>query len=38
MRYLHTPNELCDLEDVESSIRLIVAGAKRLTGEQTFVR
>jgi endoglucanase len=38
MRYLHTPNELCDLEDVEAVIRLIVACAKRLDRGTTFVR
>ena len=37
-RYLHSPNELCDLDDVESIIRLIVAFALRLTVDQSFVR
>jgi putative aminopeptidase FrvX len=37
-RYLHSPNEICDLEDVESIVRLIVAFAKRLTREQSFLR
>ena len=37
-RYLHSPNEICALEDVESNIRLIVAFAKRLTRDQSFVR
>jgi len=37
-RYLHSPNELCDLEDVESIIRLIVAFARRLSHDQSFVR
>ena len=37
-RYLHSPNEICALEDVESIIRLIVAFAKRLTRDQSFVR
>jgi putative aminopeptidase FrvX len=37
-RYLHSPNEICDLADVESIIRLIVAFARRLTPEQSFVR
>lgn len=37
-RYLHSPNEICDLGDVESIIRLIVAFARRLTPEQSFVR
>ena len=37
-RYLHSPNELCDLDDVEAIIRLIVAFAKLLTVDQSFVR
>jgi putative aminopeptidase FrvX len=37
-RYLHSPNELCSLEDVESNIRLIVAFAKRLSRDQSFIR
>jgi putative aminopeptidase FrvX len=37
-RYLHTPNELCDLEDVESIVRLLVAFAARLSPEQSFLR
>jgi putative aminopeptidase FrvX len=37
-RYLHSPNEICALEDVESNIRLIVAFAKRLSRDQSFVR
>jgi putative aminopeptidase FrvX len=37
-RYLHSPNEICALEDVEANIRLIVAFAKRLTRDQSFVR
>jgi putative aminopeptidase FrvX len=37
-RYLHSPNEICALEDVESNIRLIVAFAKRLTRDHSFVR
>src|SRR3954466_15427666 len=35
-RYLHSPNEICALEDIESIIRLIVAFAKRLTRERSF--
>jgi putative aminopeptidase FrvX len=38
MRYLHTPNELCELDDVESTIRLIVASVRRLAADQSFVR
>lgn len=37
-RYLHSPNEICDLADVESTVRLIVAFATRLTPDQSFVR
>jgi putative aminopeptidase FrvX len=37
-RYLHSPNEICDLADVESIVRLIVAFAKRLTRDQSFLR
>jgi endoglucanase len=37
-RYLHSPNEICDLADVESIIRLIVAFAKRLPHDHSFIR
>jgi endoglucanase len=37
-RYLHSPNEICALEDVESIIRLLVAFAKRLSRDQSFIR
>jgi putative aminopeptidase FrvX len=37
-RYLHSPNELCDLADVESIIRLLAAFATRLAPDQSFVR
>jgi endoglucanase len=37
-RYLHSPNEICALEDVEANILLIVAFAKRLTRDQSFIR
>lgn len=37
-RYLHSPNELCALEDVESVVRLLVAFAKRLSRHQSFTR
>jgi endoglucanase len=37
-RYLHSPNEMCDLADIESSIRLIVAFAERLAPDTSFVR
>jgi len=37
-RYVHTPNELCDLADVEAVIALIAALARRVTPETSFVR
>jgi endoglucanase len=37
-RYLHSPSEICDLEDVESIVRLIVAFAKRLARDHSFLR
>ena len=38
MRYLHTPNELSALDDVEAAIRLLVAATKRLEPGTSFVR
>ena len=38
MRYLHTPNELSALDDVEAVIRLLVAATKRLEPGASFVR
>jgi putative aminopeptidase FrvX len=37
-RYLHSPTEICALEDVESIIRLIVAFVKRLPRDESFIR
>jgi putative aminopeptidase FrvX len=37
-RYVHTPNELCDLADVEAIIALIAAFARRVTPETSFLR
>jgi endoglucanase len=37
-RYVHTPNEMCDLADVEAIISLIVALARRVTKETSFLR
>jgi endoglucanase len=37
-RYVHSPNELCDLADVEAIIALIVALAARVTKETSFLR
>jgi len=38
IRYLHSPDELCSLADLEAVIRLIVAFATRLSPDQSFVR
>ena len=37
-RYVHSPNEMCDLADVEAIIALIVALAGRITTETSFLR
>ena len=37
-RYVHSPNELCALADIEATVRLIVAFAERLGRETTFLR
>ena len=37
-RYIHSPTELCDLADVESTIRLIVAVTGHVDGTTTFLR
>ncbi|HEY6962641.1 MAG TPA: M20/M25/M40 family metallo-hydrolase [Gaiellaceae bacterium] len=37
-RYLHSPNEICDLADVEAIVQLIVAFALRLSPDVSFVR
>jgi putative aminopeptidase FrvX len=37
-RYLHSPNEVCSLDDLEAVIRLIVAFATRLSRDQSFLR
>jgi endoglucanase len=37
-RYVHSPNEMCDLADVEAVIALIVALAARITKETSFLR
>jgi len=38
LRYVHSPAELGSLDDVEATIALIVAFARRLGREQTFLR
>jgi putative aminopeptidase FrvX len=37
IRYLHTPNELVSLDDVEAAIRLLVAFAGRLRADTSFM-
>ena len=37
-RYLHSPNELCDLDDVEAIMQLVAAFALRSTADQSFLR
>jgi putative aminopeptidase FrvX len=37
-RYVHTPNELCDLADVEAVVALLVAVARRVTRQVSFLR
>jgi endoglucanase len=37
IRYLHTPNELVSLDDVEAAVRLLVAFAGRLRADTSFV-
>jgi putative aminopeptidase FrvX len=37
-RYLHTPTEMCELEDIESIVRLVTSFAKRLARDTSFVR
>jgi endoglucanase len=37
-RYLHTPNELCQLDDVEAIVRLLAAFAGRLSRDGVFTR
>jgi endoglucanase len=36
LRYMHTPNELLALEDLEDTARLLAAFCKRLTKDQDF--
>jgi endoglucanase len=37
-RYVHSPNELCSLEDVEAIVKLLVLFASRLERDTSFVR
>jgi endoglucanase len=38
VRYMHSPVELCSLDDLEAVIALVTAFARRLSRETTFVR
>ncbi len=38
LRYMHSPCEVASLEDLEATIQLVVAFARRLTPQSTFVR
>ena len=38
IRYLHTPNELVSLDDVEAAVRLLVAFAGRLRADTSFMQ
>jgi endoglucanase len=38
LRYMHTPIETCDLDDVEACVRLLVAYALRLQPGTSFAR
>jgi endoglucanase len=38
LRYMHSPVEMCQLEDVEAAIALLAAFAQRLTAETDFHR
>src|SRR5581483_10632585 len=37
-RYLHTPSELCSLDDVEATVRLVTAFALALERDHSFLR
>jgi putative aminopeptidase FrvX len=37
-RYVHSPNELCALEDVEAAVKLVAAFARRLAPQLSFER
>jgi endoglucanase len=37
-RYVHSPNELCSLDDVESAVRLVAGFARLLEREPSFLR
>jgi endoglucanase len=38
LRYMHSPCELCALDDLEAAVRLLVAFARRLGPETSFLR
>lgn len=37
LRYMHSPNELCQLDDVQNTARLLAAFVRRLTTDTDFV-
>jgi endoglucanase len=37
LRYMHSPNELCQLDDVQNAAKLLAAFVSRLTSEMDFV-
>jgi endoglucanase len=37
-RYLHTPTEICEVADIEAIVQLVVAFARRLGRDTSFVR
>ena len=38
VRYMHSPVELCSLDDLEALISLVAAFARRLSRETSFLR
>jgi endoglucanase len=37
-RYVHSPNEMCDLDDIEAIVQLIVGFAQALAADHSFLR
>ena len=38
LRYMHSPVEMVDLDDIDNAARLIAAAAMRLSADATFTR
>ena len=38
LRYMHSPVEMVDLDDVANAAKLVAAAAQRLTAETSFLR